>query len=147
MIDLYPRKCNICGGDVVYVSNACIYGREYGNGKCYLCLQCGAYVGTHKPWPKRALGLLADESMRKGKMMCHEIFDSKWRGKPKAHKKRKDMYIWLSKMMGIPVSECHFGYFDINQLRKAYKILLKIKDVPLEYDSSGNIINFLGDKK
>ena len=143
MVNLYPTRCNICGGKVIYTSNANIYGREYGSGKCYLCLQCGAYVGTHKPYPKRALGLLADESMRKGKMMCHEIFDSKWKGKQKSHKKRNDMYLWLSKMMGIPVSECHFGYFDIEQLRQAYKIILKIKDVPIEYDKSGNIVNFL----
>ena len=25
--------------------------------------------------------------------------------------------------MGIPVEECHFGYFDLEQLRQAYRIL------------------------
>jgi hypothetical protein len=75
-IDLCPTKCNICGGKVVYTSNAEIYGKEYGSGKCYLCQNCRAYVGTHKPRPKEALGVLADGRMRKGKMCCHEIFDS-----------------------------------------------------------------------
>lgn len=96
MIDKYPTTCNLCGGKVIYTSNAQIYGKEYGSGKCYLCTSCGAYVGTHKPRPREALGLLADARMRAGKQMCHAIFDSKWKGKPKAHKKRQDLYRWLA---------------------------------------------------
>ena len=143
MIDVYPKICNICGGNVIYTSNSQIYGKEYGSGKCYLCTTCGAYVGTHKPRPREALGLLADENMRTGKKMCHSIFDSKWKNKPKARKKRKDLYIWLSKMMDIPIDECHFGYFDLNQLRKAYKILSQIKNQDLHYNSAGEITNLL----
>jgi DNA-directed RNA polymerase subunit RPC12/RpoP len=93
MIELKPRICNICSGKVIYTSNAEIYGAEYGSGRCYLCLKCGAHVGTHKSRPKEALGLLADERMRKGKILCHEIFDSKWKGRKKAGKKRSDLYI------------------------------------------------------
>lgn len=143
MIDLHPTKCNICGGEVIYTSNADIYGKEYGSGMCYLCTSCGAYVGTHKPRPREALGLLADYRMRKGKMACHEIFDAKWRGKPKARKKRKDLYHWLSIRLGIPIEECHFGYFTLDQLRKAYRVMLDIKDEPLEYDASGHIVNHI----
>ena len=142
-MNTHPTICNICGGKVVYTSNDNIYGRKYGSGMCYLCIACGAYVGTHKPRPREALGLLADESMRKGKKLCHSIFDSKWKGNHKSHKKRQDMYVWLSKMMGIPLDDCHFGYFDIVQLRTAYRILLKIKDQPLRYNSSGEITNLL----
>lgn len=32
-------------------------------------------------------------------------------------------YRWLAGEMGIPVEDCHFGYFDIHQLRQAYRIL------------------------
>lgn len=92
MIDKYPKACNFCGGAVIYTSNAVIYGREYGNGRCYLCTECGTFVGTHRPWPREALGLLADARMRKGKKLCHELFDPFWRGKPKAQKKRRDLY-------------------------------------------------------
>lgn len=141
MIDKYPTTCNLCGGKVIYTSNAQIYGKEYGSGKCYLCTSCGAYVGTHKPRPREALGLLADARMRAGKQMCHAIFDSKWKGKPKAHKKRQDLYRWLAQRMDIPIDDCHFGYFDLTQLRKAYKILLEIKDQELKYDNNGNIVN------
>lgn len=32
MIDLHPITCNLCGGKVVYTSNAAIYGRSCGSG-------------------------------------------------------------------------------------------------------------------
>ena len=139
MIALHPKTCNICGGPVVFTSNAAIYGKEYGSGKCYLCQSCGAYTGTHKPRPTEALGLLADEPMRKGKMACHDLFDAMWRGKPKAQKKRKDLYLWLAGKMSIPVEECHFGHFDILQLREAYRILMEASRADMRYDNNGRI--------
>lgn len=75
MVDLYPTKCNLCGGKVIYTSNATIYGREYGSGYCYLCTCCGAYVGTNKVYPKTALGILANPEMRELKMQAHALFD------------------------------------------------------------------------
>ena len=140
-INLYPTKCNLCSGRVVYVSNSVIYGVEYGSGMCYLCKSCHSYVGTHRPRPKEALGLLADSNMRKGKMLCHEIFDSKWKGKRNAKHKRKELYFWLSRQLEIHPDYCHFGYFDIATLRKTYRILLQIKDEPLQYSAGGRIIN------
>ena len=139
MINTHPTRCNICGGPVTYGSNARIYGREYGSGYCYLCERCGAYVGTHKPRPREALGLLANEPMRTGKKMCHAIFDSFWKGKPKAGKKRRDLYCWLAHKMDIPVGDCHFGYFGIDQLRRAYIILRGVQDKQMRYDNCGKI--------
>jgi len=139
MINTHPARCNICGGRVTYGSNARVYGREYGSGYCYLCERCGAYVGTHKPRPREALGLLADEPMRTGKKMCHVIFDSFWKGKPKAGKKRHDLYGWLAREMEIPVEDCHFGYFDIDQLRRAYIILRGVQHKQMKYDNCGRI--------
>ena len=74
----HPTVCNICGGKVSYVSNARVYGSRYGSGWCYLCESCGAYVGTHGPRPREALGILADKRMRRLKMECHELFDRTW---------------------------------------------------------------------
>lgn len=139
MIDKYPKVCNLCGGKVIFTSNAEIYGREYGSGRCYLCTKCGAFVGTHKPRPKEALGLLADERMRKGKKLCHGLFDPFWQGKPKARKKRRDLYFWLSKQLSIPFEDCHFGYFDLERLRDAYRLLLKIQGQEMRYDNHGRI--------
>lgn len=42
-----PKVCRYCGSPVVFTSNAEIYGKEYGNDKCYLCRKCKAFVGVH----------------------------------------------------------------------------------------------------
>lgn len=124
MIDTHPTVCNLCGGEVILTSNARVYhGREYGSGYCYYCTNCGAYVGTHEPQPQEAKGLLADEPMRRGKMMCHALFDPMWKGKENARRERSNLYRWLAGEMEIPLEDCHFGYFDIHQLRQAYRIL------------------------
>ena len=124
MVDTRPAVCNLCGGKVILCSNARVYhGREYGSGLCYYCLGCGAYVGTHKPRPQEAMGLLADESMRRGKKMCHALFDPLWQGKEPARRARVEAYRWLAAEMGIALEDCHFGHFNIHQLRQAYRIL------------------------
>ena len=131
MIELRPNVCNICSGEVIFTSNARIYGTEYGSGKCYLCTKCGAYVGTHEPRPKEALGLLADKEMRDLKMKCHELFDEKWKNESsyrKRHLARREAYREFASKMNMPVSECHFGYFDIEKLTEAYKILKSEKE-------------------
>lgn len=128
-MELKPTKCNICGEEtVIYTSNKVIYGKEYGSGKCYYCTNCGAYVGTHKPRPEEALGLLATKEMRDMKMRCHDLFDAMWRNienKKEQHKARNKAYKRLARELNIPVEECHFGWFDMNMLTKAYDILLK----------------------
>lgn len=128
MIDLHPTTCNICGGKVIYTSNTAVYGRRYGSGMCYLCTKCGAYVGTHEPRPKEALGILSNKEMRSMKMTCHNLFDALWKGKPSkgsGRSPRRKAYRWLSDQLGIPEEECHFGYFDMNMLQRAYSLLRK----------------------
>lgn len=104
------------------VSNAQVYGgRTYGSGKCYLCDSCGAYVGTHKPRPDEAMGILADKDMRAMKRAAHELFDSMW----SSQAERAAMYRWLANRLGIDHSECHFGYFDKAMLAKSIDIMLE----------------------
>ena len=119
MINLYPTKCNLCGGEVIYTTNDKIYGKPYGSGYCYLCTKCGAYVGTHVHRTKQALGILANKDMRLMKMKCHELFDRLWSNQ----KSRDKAYGWLADKMGIEKRYCHFGYFDLQQLEQAYEIL------------------------
>lgn len=126
MINLQPTICNICGGEVIYTSNSKIYGKEYGSGKMYYCTKCGAYIGTHKPRPKEALGILGNKEMRDMKMKCHDLFDNKWKSEPtskKRHVARKNAYMWLSEKLKVSVDDCHFGYFDMDMLNKAYELL------------------------
>ena len=126
--DLQPKICNLCDGSVIYTSNAMIYGREYGSGKMYYCTNCGAYVGTHKPRPREALGILGDKEMRDMKMECHRLFDAIWENEPdtkKRHNARKKAYADLAEQLNIPIENCHFGYFDMDMLKKAHEILTK----------------------
>lgn len=126
MINLKPTTCNLCNGEVIFTSNKMVYGKEYGSGKMYYCLQCGAYVGTHEPRPTEALGLLADKEMRDMKMKCHDLFDAKWKNETtskKRHKARHAAYKQLANTLQIPIEDCHFGYFDITTLHKVYDIL------------------------
>lgn len=134
-MNLYPKTCNLCGGKVEYIGNDKIYGRKYGSGYCYHCRKCGAYVGTHKPRPKEALGILADKEMRQMKMACHDIFDTLW----KTHKERQRCYKMLADKLGIDVKDCHFGYFDKRMLQASYEILQDM-DERSEKDGVGNII-------
>lgn len=132
MIDFYPKVCNLCGGPVEYISNAQIYGRQYGSGFCYRCRSCGAYVGTHKPQPRKALGILANTEMREWKQKCHNQFDPFWQEHKDKQRRRKNLYIRLAGEMGIDVRDCHFGYFDLDQLKTAYRILEKWWENPPE---------------
>lgn len=125
-MNLSPTICNICNGKVIYTSNSLIYGREYGSGKMYYCTECGAYVGTHIPRPTEAFGILANKEMRELKSACHRIFDEQWLHEPTGRKKcaaRNKAYKRLADALSIPVSECHFGYFDMNTLRRAMAFL------------------------
>lgn len=77
--------------------------------------------------------------VRKGKIMCHALFDALWRGKPKARRKRDALYEWLAGQMGLPLADCHFGYFDLQQLRQAYRLLSDVQGLPMRYDNRGRI--------
>ena len=116
-----PKICNICGSDKVrYTTNDEIYGRIYGNGGCYLCDNCGAYVGVHNTKTKKPLGRLANKEMRQLKMRCHEKFDKLW----KIYSfKRADCYGYLAWKLGLCFRETHFGWFDIEYLNKALAVL------------------------
>ncbi|MTI49441.1 MAG: hypothetical protein FH761_16535 [Firmicutes bacterium] len=120
-IDKYPipKKCIYCGSKVKLVSNSKIYGREYGNGKCYLCEGCKAYVGVH-PDLKTPLGRLANKELRELKIKAHSLFDPHWKD---GNIKRHQAYKELAEKLEIPRNECHFGWFDKDMLLKAIKIL------------------------
>lgn len=127
IINLHPTICNICAGKVIFTSNSKIYGREYGSGKMYYCTKCHAFVGTHISYPNEAFGILANKEMREAKKKCHTLFDEKWCRKDSIAEQREarnEAYEELSKKLGIPTEDCHFGFFDMDMLQKAYDILL-----------------------
>ena len=115
-----PTICIYCGAPVVYASNATIYGREYGNGKCYKCTSCDAYVGIHNGTciPK---GRLANRELRELKKKCHAVFDAVWQIKKAIS--RTVAYNRLASRLGIAGSQCHFGWFDKPMLLKCLEIM------------------------
>ena len=92
-----------------------------GSPYAYHCTKCGAVVGTHKERPLEAMGLLANKEMADMRQKAHSMFDKFW----KSQKQRTECYQRLADDMGIPFEECHFAFFTLEQLQKAYKILTK----------------------
>lgn len=117
-----PTTCIYCGATVIYTTNAEIYGREYGNGKCYKCTACDAYVGVHAG-THIPLGRLANKELRTLKKECHTLFDPSW--KNNRHLSREKAYGRLATLLDIPTKECHFGWFDKATLCRAKAILSK----------------------
>lgn len=111
-----PTICRYCGSPVVYTSNAEIYGKEYGTGKCYLCRNCRAFVGVH-PGTDTPLGTLANAELREWRKEAHFWFDRIWK-KPTRITTRYNAYGYLAKKMGLPREETHIGMFEIEQCKK-----------------------------
>ena len=45
----------------------------------------------------------------------------------------------MAGQMGLPLADCHFGYFDLQQLRQAYRLLSDVQGLPMRYDNRGRI--------
>lgn len=114
-----PTICHFCNGEVIFTTNDKIYGKQYGNGMCYMCVNCKAYVGVHTG-SKIALGILANDEMKKWKIKCHDLFDTFWEDRKG---NRNYLYKKLADEMKIERSHCHFGHFNLAELKKAYQII------------------------
>jgi len=108
-----PTICDYCGSPIIFTSNAAIYGKEYGNGKCYKCKGCDSYVGVHEN-TQIPLGRLANKELRALKKRCHALFDPVWKNNNRIS--RGQAYSKLANILGISVIECHFGWFGKDML-------------------------------
>ena len=120
-----PESCPYCAGRVELVSNAVIYRREYGSWPyLYLCAACDAYVGLH-PDTDIPLGTLANlelrEARKESKALFFEALEIHGIGRTEAYRR-------LADAMGIPVGECHFGWFDLERCRMASEVLSQRAD-------------------
>ena len=111
-----PTICRYCGSPVVYTSNAEIYGREYGTGRCYLCRKCGAFVGVH-PGTDIPLRTLANEELREWRKLAHYWFDQIWK-RPLRITTRYKAYGWLAEKLGKRREYTHIGMFEIDDCEK-----------------------------
>lgn len=115
-----PTICRYCGSKVVFTSNAEIYGREYGTGKCYLCRNCRAFVGVH-PGTDKPLGTLADEELRSWRKAAHFWFDQIWK-KPLRLTTRYKAYGWLAERLELPREKTHIGMFEKEECEKTIEL-------------------------
>lgn len=61
----------------------------------------------------------ADSELRRAKRETHAAFDPIWKEK---HKSRTGAYEWLASVLGIEVTDCHIGMFDIDTCRLATRL-------------------------
>ena len=117
---LPPTVCNVCHSNNVHlVCNEEIYGKPYGKWPyAYLCRDCRSYVGVHYQ-TDIPLGTLADATLRAARKHYKQFF-------VELCSQRKatlgDMYRWLAAKMEIPLTECHWGLFDVDRCVLAGKI-------------------------
>lgn len=119
-----PKKCRYCGNEVILTSNAEIYGKEYGNGKCYLCRNCKSFVGIHTG-TTIPLGTLANADLRKARNEAHKLFDKLWKN-PTRIMTRYEAYKWLANKMGLKIEETHIAWFEIEQCKKVIELIKNI---------------------
>lgn len=94
-----PSHCD-CSGEptVTLTSNSAIYGREYGDWPyVYLCMLCGASIGTH-PHSVYPLGLMADKETRSLRTALHAIIDPAWK---EGQISRGELYRVMAEGMGL----------------------------------------------
>lgn len=117
-MNLYPKTCNLCGGEVLLVFTGKEHSKSY---YIYKCKRCGASVGTCPNEPDKALGLLAKDDIKQKRAEAHNWFDKLWRRKTE----REELYAKLAQELNINLEECHFAYMDEQTLDKALVIIKK----------------------
>ena len=104
------HKSELVTGEEVYPNRPDLHLLQF-----YMCKPCNAYVGCH-PGMKKPLGRLANEELRRQKMLTHVVFDPLWKSKVMS---RTQAYKWLADKLGIKVEDCHIGMFDEDMCRQA----------------------------
>lgn len=115
-----PEACVNCDSKVEIVSNAAIYGREYGEWPwAFKCTCCDSYVGMH-PYTNIPLGSLADVETRAARKRAKSVFNPLWQS---GHMSRSEAYAWLAGKLGIlDVNTCHVGWFDVDTCAQVVEI-------------------------
>jgi zinc-finger-containing domain len=112
--------CPYCGELAIWCENKEIYGRNYGRSyMCYLCKDCGAYVGCHNN-SKMPLGSMANKELRQWRMKAHAVIDPLWKSRKY---KRHTVYAKIAKAFGETV---HIGESNIERCKEVIEKIPKI---------------------
>lgn len=111
-----PNHCHLCGSAVVAAHHDEVYGKVRGDWPwVYRCRGCYATVGMH-PGTDIPLGYLADQATGQARQKAKRAFKHLYET---GYMTRRGAYRWLAARMGLPVSNCHFGYFTKRQCERA----------------------------
>lgn len=132
-------KC-FCGSSTSLQSNSLIYnGKEYGNGKIWLCDRfpsCRGSVGTHPDG--RPLGTIPDEETKKLRIKVHAMIDPIWKSSQSSYRYQKKLrgsvYGWLKRIMNSN-KEIHVGE---TTKEDCIKLMEAIKNNPFEVKPQEN---------
>ncbi|WP_346798113.1 zinc-finger-containing protein [Halomonas sp. Bachu 37] len=114
-----PVVCPHCQSPVDVASHREVYGQDYGSWPWfYLCTGCEARVGIH-PKTDIPLGTLVTDAIREARKHSKARFTPLYET---GRMTRREAYQALADRLGIPVSECHFGWFDSEMCEKAGKV-------------------------
>ena len=119
-------KCDYCGLATSLVTGLHLYPcrTDLKDKLFWKCFDCEAWVGCH-PGTKKPLGRLANQELRKWKMLAHEAFDPRWNypgAKTSRSRRRGKAYHWLRHQMGLEKANCHIGMFDVDQCKQVIAI-------------------------
>ena len=99
-------RCPYCGGTAILRDASFVYGEKSYGGKVYVCSnypKCDAYVGVH-PGTRIPKGTLADQELRKKRMLAHQIFDQIWL---RGILSRPDAYHWMADKFCLSDEQAH----------------------------------------
>ncbi|RST66847.1 hypothetical protein EJB14_10085 [Bacillus pumilus] len=120
-------NCPYCHRQAQFLTSLAYYGRDYGT-NVYVCIPCGASVGTHRR-SKTPLGTMANAELKGLRMKAHELFDPLWKNKVMS---RKAAYAFLRKVMGLSKEQAHIGKFNKKQCLELIGILRDMESLKEE---------------
>lgn len=103
----------------------------------WVCPECGAYVGCHKPVgryrkkPWVPLGHPASRSVRKLRKQVHQLMDPIWFSgefegdQQRQQRARRLLYRYLAANMGLALRDTHIGFFDAHKCLHARALIRK----------------------
>lgn len=126
------ERCPYCGGQVIQTDNYDLRDRFYVDRFTIdtpyfnICTNCGAGTPLFMENGELRAGILADEQINLGRHYCFELFNQSWLKNINGRVINKNYYrnqVKLAKLMKISIEACNFYYFNLEDLRRAYKFM------------------------
>jgi hypothetical protein len=117
-------EATLCTGREIYPNRGDLERLKFW--KCETCrdVYVGCYKGTNSP-----MGTLANQALRKARMIAHQKFDRIWREDHDVS--RDDAYAWLGRRLGLSQERCHIGMFDLATCRLVEALVDSLEPVQL----------------